>query len=49
LPDPDFDVNGGVCTVRHHKVRAGQPWLLDDLNAYKLNGVMVIEFEAGEQ
>ena len=49
LPDPDLEVHGSICTVRHHKIRPGQLWLTDDLDGYKLNGVMVIDFEAGEQ
>ena len=42
LPSQDLDVHGSVCTVRFHKVRPGQFWLDDDLDAYKLNAVLVI-------
>ena len=45
LPSPDLDVHGSVCTVRFHKVRPGQVWLDDDLDAYKLNAVLVIELQ----
>jgi hypothetical protein len=37
--------DGESCTVRFHKVRAGQRWLLDDLEDYVDEGVLV--FEAG--
>ncbi len=45
LPDSDGDVNNSICTVRFHKLRAGQVWLSDDLEGYKLNAILVIEFE----
>jgi hypothetical protein len=31
-----------TCTVRFHKVRAGESWLANDLEGYKLDAVMVI-------
>ena len=37
--------DGESCTVRFHKVRAGQRWLLADLEEYVDEGVLV--FEAG--
>lgn len=38
-----YDVES--CTVRFHKIRAGQRWLSDDLEGYPEEGVLV--FEAG--
>jgi hypothetical protein len=43
-PDAEPGV-GNACCVRFHKVRPGQAWLTDDLELYKENGVLVIEFE----
>jgi len=43
MPDPGLQV-GNVCTVRFHKVRPGQTWLDDDLEAYKEEAIGVFEF-----
>jgi hypothetical protein len=45
LPDADLNMHGSICTVRVHKVRPGQIWLDDDLEAYKLNAVLVIDLQ----
>jgi hypothetical protein len=45
LPSSECDVKSSICIVRFHKLRAGQAWLADDLEGYKLNAVLVIEFE----
>src|SRR5438105_15763779 len=37
--------DGESCAVRFHKIRAGERWLLDDLEQYVDEGVLV--FEAG--
>jgi len=37
--------DGECCTVRFHKIRAGEKWLADDLEGYVDEGVLV--FEAG--
>jgi hypothetical protein len=37
--------DGESCAVRFHKIRAGQRWLAEDLEAYEGEGVLV--FEAG--
>jgi hypothetical protein len=37
--------DGESCTVRFHKIRAGQRWLAEDLEGYVDEGVLV--FEAG--
>lgn len=39
--------DGEGCAVRFHKVRAGQHWLMDDLEDYEGEGVLV--FEAGPE
>lgn len=37
--------DGDDCTVRFHKIRRGERWLLDDLEKYDDEGVMVIEID----
>jgi len=37
--------DGESCAVRFHKIRAGERWLMDDLEGYVDEGVLV--FEAG--
>jgi hypothetical protein len=32
-----------ACTVRFHKVRAGQVWLKDDLESYKEEAILVMD------
>lgn len=44
LPDANFRV-GNVCSVRFHKTRPGQAWLVDDLESYKENALWVLEFK----
>jgi hypothetical protein len=39
--------DGEGCAVRFHKIRAGQHWLMDDLEDYEGEGVLV--FEAGPE
>jgi len=39
--------DGEGCAVRFHKIRAGQRWLLEDLESYVDEGVLV--FEAGPE
>lgn len=39
--------DGESCSVRFHKIRAGQRWLADDLEGYVDEGVLV--FEAGQE
>lgn len=46
IPDAEFRV-GNVCSVRFHKIRPGQAWLVDDLETYKQNALWVFEFEKG--
>jgi hypothetical protein len=33
-----------ICTVRFHRVRHGQPWLADDLEAYKNEAIATCDF-----
>ena len=47
LPDADLDL-GGIYTIRFHKVRVGQVWLDDDLEHYRQNAVLAMEFAATE-
>jgi hypothetical protein len=35
--------DGESCAVRFHKIRAGQRWLLEDLDEYVDEGVLVVE------
>ena len=35
--------DGESCAVRFHKIRVGESWLLDDLESYVDEGVLVIE------
>jgi hypothetical protein len=43
--EPDAEVQvGNVCSVRFHKIRSGQEWLVDDLESYNQNAVLVFEF-----
>jgi hypothetical protein len=44
LPDPELEV-GNVCTVRFHKVRSGQAWLVDDIESYKTEALWVLDFD----
>ena len=44
LPDPELQI-GNVCTVRFHKVRPAQEWLIGDLESYKENALWVLDFE----
>jgi hypothetical protein len=37
--------DGESCAVRFHKIRAGQRWLMDDLEGYEGEGILV--FQAG--
>jgi hypothetical protein len=39
--------DGECCTVRFHKIRAGQKWLAADLEGYVDEGVLVFEAGAG--
>ena len=48
LRDAELELNGSVCTVRYHRVRTGQVWLTEDLDGYKMNAVLAIEFDAAE-
>lgn len=41
--DSESSVGAG-CTVRFHRVRAGQVWLSDDLEAYKEEAIAVLDF-----
>ena len=45
LPDPELHVGNAACSVRFHKVRPNQSWLVDDLESYKENALWVFEFE----
>jgi hypothetical protein len=42
-PDAELQV-GNVCSVRFHRIRPGQTWLVDDLESYKENALWVFEF-----
>ena len=42
--DTELDV-GKVCVVRFHRIRPGQPWLVDDLESYKENALWVFDFD----
>jgi hypothetical protein len=44
LPDAELQV-GNVCSVRFHKIRPGQGWLVGDLETYERNAIWVFEFE----
>ena len=48
LPDLTLNV-GNVCTVRFHKIRPGQIWLHNDLEAYKEEANWVFEFKKAEK
>ena len=48
LPDGEVP-NSPQCTVRLHKIRNDQPWLSKDLEDYKLEGLMVMDFGIPEQ
>jgi hypothetical protein len=39
--------DGESCAVRFHKIRSGESWLADDLEAYVDEGVLVVEAGAG--
>jgi hypothetical protein len=39
--------DGESCAVRFHKIRAGERWLAEDLDAYVDEGVLVVEAGAG--
>jgi hypothetical protein len=43
VADPDMNVKE-ACTVRYHKVREGQIWLDDDLEAYKHEAIAALDF-----
>jgi len=44
----DLDLKmGPICSVRFHKIRADQAWLASDLETYKENGLLVVDFEKG--
>lgn len=43
-PDTELQV-GNVCSVRFHRIRPAQTWLVDDLETYKENALWVFEFE----
>ncbi len=47
MPDPTLKV-GNVCTVRFHKIRPGQAWLGDDLEAYAEEAIWVFEFKKAQ-
>jgi hypothetical protein len=44
VPDAKLRV-GRVCSVRFHKVRLDQAWLADDLESYRENALLVLDFE----
>jgi len=38
-----YGLEDKVCTVRFHRVREGQSWLSDNLEGYKMEGILVID------
>jgi hypothetical protein len=44
---PDLELNvGPTCTVRFHRIRAGQVWVADDLEGYKEEAIAVCNFDS---
>ncbi len=41
--DPELSI-GPTCTVRFHRVRAGQSWLADNLESYKHEAIAAADF-----
>lgn len=43
----DLELNvGPTCTVRFHRIRAGQVWMADDLEGYKEEAIAVCNFDS---
>lgn len=43
LPDPNGPQEN-TCSVRFHKLRRDQPWLSEDLESYKHNAILVMDW-----
>lgn len=43
LPSPDAP-RANACSVRFHKLRPDQPWLSEDLESYKQNAILVMDW-----
>jgi len=49
LPSPELERVGHVCTVRFHRIRPHQVWLSDDIEGFRSEALMVLDFPHANQ